>query len=123
MSIWVGKGVMMNSFNMCECPRFDRCSAPVCSLDPEWNLRVYHKGEPICFYLLEYVKPDAKVRFRGRIAILIYEAIEKSIDAISHRYAPLCRALERTKRTGSRMKMLEASNQGGTSRPSELLDA
>jgi len=94
---------MMTTLKMCDCLRFDRCSAPICPLDPDWKLRVYRKGEPICFYLLEFVKPDAKAQFQGSIGVRVYEAIQTSIDAMSHRYAPLCRALERAKRTGSRI--------------------
>ncbi len=93
----------MNTLKMYHCPRFDRCSAPICPVDPDWKLRVYRKGEPICFYLLEYVKPDAEAQFQGSIGVQIYAAIKKHLDAISHRYAPLSRALERAKRTGSRM--------------------
>jgi hypothetical protein len=93
----------MNATKMCDCPRFDKCSAPICPLDTDWKHRVYRKGEPVCFYLLEFVKPDAKAQFRGSIGVPIYEAIQTSIDAISHRYAPLCRALERAKQTGSRL--------------------
>ncbi len=94
---------MTNSMRMCDCPRFDGCSAPVCPLDPDWRLHIYRKGEPICFYLLEFVKPNAKAQFQGSIGVRIYKAIQTSIDAMSHRYASLCRALERAKRTGSRM--------------------
>ena len=86
-----------------DCPKFDTCSAPICPLDPDWRLRVYRKGEPICFYLLEYVKPDARAEFRGCIEVSIHQAIERSIESMSHRYAPLSRALERAKWTGSRM--------------------
>ncbi len=100
----------MNSIKMCDCPRFDKCSAPICPLDREWSLRVYRKGEPICFYLLEYVKPNAKDQFQGSIGVPIYEAIQTSIDAMSHRYAPLRRALERAKRTGSRLVPAPTAN-------------
>ncbi len=85
----------MNAKNMRECPRFDNCSSPICPFDGEWHKRAYRKGEPICFYLLEFVKPDAKAQFQGSIGVRIYEAIQTSIDAMSHRYAPLCRALAR----------------------------
>ncbi len=96
---------MMNPMKMSDCPRFDKCSAPICPLDAEWRLCLYRKGEPICFYLLEFVKPDAKAQFKGSIGVPIYEAIQTSIDTMSHRYAPLHRALERAKRTESRMTM------------------
>ena len=88
---------------MSDCPRFGKCSAPICPLDPDWRHRVYRKGEPVCLYLLEFGKPHAKAQFQGSIGVSIYEAIQTSIDAMSHRYAPLCRALERAKQTGSRL--------------------
>ena len=31
-----------------ECPSFQRCSAPLCPLDPQVELRVYRPGEPTC---------------------------------------------------------------------------
>ena len=96
----------MNRSNesMYHCPKFDHCSAPICPLAPDWPRRVHRKGEPICFYLLEYVKPDAKAQFQGSIEVQIYEEIQRSIEAISNRYAPLRTALERAKRNGSRIK-------------------
>lgn len=31
-----------------QCPKFDKCSAPICPLDKDKHLRVYYKGEPVC---------------------------------------------------------------------------
>ncbi len=88
---------------MTDCPKFDRCSAPICPLDADWAARVHLKGERICFYVLEYVKPGAKARFRGSTAREIYEAIQFLLPSILSRYAPLKRVLMRARRTGSRM--------------------
>jgi len=33
---------------MYECPRFSKCSAPICPLDPDWTERVYIEGEEKC---------------------------------------------------------------------------
>ena len=30
------------------CPRFRKCDAPLCPLDPKLNVRVYLLGEPTC---------------------------------------------------------------------------
>jgi hypothetical protein len=111
---------MMNALKMCDCPRFDRCSAPICPLDTDWKVRPYRKGEPICFYLLEYVKPNAKTQFQGSIEVRIYKAIQTSVEAMSHRYAPLCRALQRAKRTGSRLEIGVAPNHRSGCRTSVL---
>jgi len=42
-----------------DCPRFDRCAAPVCPLDPEHARSTHLPGEPVCFYLRATAKPDA----------------------------------------------------------------
>ena len=91
--------------NMRVCPKFDRCAAPICPLDRAYQTRIYRKGEPICFYLLEYGKPNAKARFRGSMATFIYQAIEKDIQNLLCRYTPLRKALERARHTASRLKI------------------
>ena len=89
---------------MTDCPKFDRCSAPVCPREPEWQDRIHLKGERICFYMLEYVKAGAVVRFKGSVAKGIYHAIAQVIQPLSARYGPIRRALERSKQSGSRIK-------------------
>lgn len=85
------------------CPKFDGCSAPICPLDANWPRRIHRKGEPVCFYLLEYVKPGSGARFKGCKAVFLYNAMESAIGRLCSRHAPLHRAVERAKRTGSRM--------------------
>lgn len=87
------------------CPKFDGCSAPICPLDPDWSRRVHRKGEPVCFYLLESVKPGARARFERSMVIALYHAMEQTIDALCTRHAPIRKALARAKRTGARMSM------------------
>ena len=41
---------------MKECPRFDRCNAPICPLDPDVLDREHLKGEAVCYYLRLYAK-------------------------------------------------------------------
>jgi hypothetical protein len=39
----------MISYNeMKGCPKYYRCSAPICPLDPDFKKRVYVNGEPGC---------------------------------------------------------------------------
>ncbi len=101
---------MTTSMKMCDCPRFDKCAAPICPLDPDWRARVYRKGEPICFYLREFVKSSAKTQFQGCIAIQIFEVIQEHLEALCRRYAPLLRALERAKQTGSRTESRQTAH-------------
>jgi|SRR5262249_32055889 len=44
------------------CPRFDKCSAPLCPLDVDWRMRAHLPEDRICFYLSESVKPGASTR-------------------------------------------------------------
>lgn len=89
------------------CPKFDGCSAPICPLDPDWPHRIHRKGEPVCFYLLEYIKPGSRARFERSMAMLLYHAMERSVDALCARHAPLRKAVARAKRTGFRMPIAE----------------
>ena len=48
-----------------DCAKFARCSAPICPLDAAHLNSAHLEGERVCFYLLEYVKPNALGRFKG----------------------------------------------------------
>ncbi len=86
-----------------DCPKFRRCKAPVCPLDPHMLHGAHLKGEPVCFYLLEYVKPGAKLRFQGSTAKKLYQRIQIVHPKVIARYGPLRRALTRAAQTGPRM--------------------
>ena len=45
------------------CPRFDRCGASVCPLDPGYGLHLH--GETCCYYLLALDKADAPTVLAG----------------------------------------------------------
>ena len=47
-----------------KCPRFDRCSAPLCLDDPDWDRRVVRGADRICIWLTEAVKAGAAERFK-----------------------------------------------------------
>jgi hypothetical protein len=85
------------------CDKFPHCSANICPLDPEWEYRTYKKGEPVCYYMLEAVKPGAESRLRGTIEGITYQAIGIVIQPMKCRYGPLKNRLERAKQTNSRM--------------------
>ena len=84
-----------------QCPRFDRCSAPLCPLDSDWRRRTVTNRDPTCFYMLEAVKQGAEKRFEGRPDRGIYS---KAVEMLSDRESigASCRhALTRAARTGS----------------------
>jgi hypothetical protein len=47
------------------CPRFEKCAAPLCPLDPEWRRRKHLQGERVCYFLREAVKDGAAARFEA----------------------------------------------------------
>jgi len=85
------------------CPKYDHCNAPLCPLDSKWGERDYHKGEAVCFYMLEAQKPKARCRFTGTIEGEIYRAICIVVRDMKCAHGPLRKRLERAKRTKSRM--------------------
>lgn len=87
-----------------DCPKFGRCSAPICPLDPGHLNAAHLEGERVCFYLLEYVKPNSLGRFKGlHRGETLYRAMQNTCLGIMARYGGVRRALARAKTTGARL--------------------
>ncbi|MFB3084251.1 MAG: hypothetical protein ACE1Z4_12505 [Gammaproteobacteria bacterium] len=89
--------------SMSDCPKFRRCNAPICPLDPHWPLRKHRKGESICSYLLELLKPGGWARLRGCVPREIVEKVLATHLDIIARYGPIRRALMRAAKRPSRL--------------------
>jgi len=89
--------------NQSDCPKFSKCSAPVCPLDANMVEATHLNGEPVCFYLSEYAKPDNEANLRDAIRGSLYEVIEGAFPVAIDTYGPLRRRLERASRTPSRL--------------------
>jgi len=85
------------------CPRWERCSVPLCPLDPDVFKRPMRDDEPVCYYLTEAVKIDAEAIFRRRGRAELFTAVSKLIPSLSARWGRIRRALERARTKGSRM--------------------
>ena len=48
-----------------DCPRFDRCNAALCPLDTGWRNRMHARGDSVCLYALESMKPTAAEALPG----------------------------------------------------------
>lgn len=84
-----------------DCPKYISCSAPVCPLG---KIKGTHlKGEPICKYLVEYVKPVGKARLRGYVAGNLVDTLGKVLPEIIASHGDIKRRLERASRSGSKM--------------------
>ena len=78
-----------------DCPRFERCSAPICPIDPEWQKRVHIKDDPVCFYLREHSKHGHKGRNTGGVPEELLKEVERVYSEVIARYAPLKSALKK----------------------------
>jgi len=86
---------------MRDCPKFISCSAPVCPLG---DITVSHlRGEPICKYLMEQVKPGGKARLRGCLAGEMVDTIGKALPQIQNSHGDIKKRLQRASETGSKM--------------------
>ncbi len=93
----------MKSLTQSQCPKFQKCYAPICPIDPIWQKRKHMNGDRICFYLLEAQKPNAKAVFEGRGLSYLYEAMALHAQAIADTFTPIKNAFKKAKVTSSRM--------------------
>ena len=80
---------------MKECPRFDRCNAPICPLDPDVLNRVHAKGEAVCHYLRLYVKNALWGLKTGSLPANLPIRVAEVYPRLVARYGPLKKALLR----------------------------
>jgi len=85
------------------CPKFGRCSANVCPLDPDWHLRTHGPGEPICSLALECVKTGSDERLQGVVPADVLEEVRRHLPGLASRTYVIRRALERAATSGSRL--------------------
>ena len=89
-----------------KCPRFNKCSTPICPLWKPIHQQIMLKGEGVCFFLLEYQKVDSIENFRGADRMALYEPMAKATEEIFTRpdtRSFLINALKRASKTRSRM--------------------
>lgn len=94
---------MANVIAPSACPKWHKCNAPLCPLDPDVLKRVMLNDEPVCYYLTEAVKVDAEAIFRGRGREELFAVVSTLIQPMSFRWGRIRRHLERAKTRGSRM--------------------
>lgn len=96
------------------CPRFDRCNAPICPLDPSWEKARYLSGEPVCRWMLELAKEGGTAEISrtlvGEIAAVVREVSPRIINATP----ALARRIERAALSPSRRRVArERLNHAG----------
>ena len=85
------------------CPRWDRCSANICPLDPHWRDRVHLDGERVCAYLTELAKPGGLALLRGVLQWEQVEAISAAAPGVMQRWGRIRRTCEVASRSGSKI--------------------
>jgi len=87
---------------MSRCPRFNRCSAPLCPLDPNREDRSHLRGEPVCGYLREIVKPDGASLVQQSVPEL-FELIAAAATELTVPGSPIYWALRAAARQNSQL--------------------
>jgi hypothetical protein len=120
----VGTGQGSNGFNDTptlasapeppDCPRYQRCGAPVCPLDPDWRHRKHLDGESVCGLLLELAKDGGEATLRTCLPEEVAVVAITLAPAIRAAHGPVRRACEKAARSGSRLRNFAAQRAGWT---------
>ena len=86
------------------CPRWDRCSAPICPMDENWRQRKHIANDPICFYLRERCKPNGQAIIGQVLQMRARDTIEENYLAIMEAHGDIRRACKRSSANGSRIE-------------------
>ena len=76
-----------------KCPKYPRCSAPLCPLDPDMDKRFYIKGDPICSLPVEELIVILNRRFKKQYREFAKICLEKEA-----RFRPLKAVQEKKKK-------------------------
>lgn len=97
-----------SQLNPKHCPKYLHCSAPLCPLDRDLEQRSYLDGEPICFYVREYVKADGpeSTNIEHGIFTRIADSMVKMLTVGGADYR---KKLQRASKQQSKRKILQAN--------------
>ena len=90
-----------------QCPRYFKCSAPLCPLDLHWSRAKMLRDEHLCFYLAEASKAGAYERFRDRYDFDIYMVAQESLPGMRKAFKELDREIKRASPRPSVIPMVQ----------------
>ena len=90
-----------------KCPRFNKCEANLCPIDPDWRKRTMLKNERVCHYLTEVTKPGAFDRYIQRRDADLYLKASEEIAAMREAFPVLDKRLEKSSRLRSRIPTVQ----------------
>lgn len=85
-----------------ECSKFQKCSAALCPLDPDWQSRTMIREDTVCSYMSEAVKNGAETRFKGVTDEAIYLQARDVLPQMMSSSNTLKKRLQRAALTRSR---------------------
>lgn len=85
------------------CPKWEKCSAPLCPLDPDLFKRWMLPNESVCHYLAEAVKDGAEAVFAMRGREHLFTVVSALIEPMSARWGIVRSRLAKARKQGSRM--------------------
>ena len=94
------------------CPRYESCNAPVCPLDARWQFRHYGRGEAVCGFVLEAVKPGGAEVVRRQLPPELATAILEAAPEMGRRFPAISHRLDRARSQGSRIRSAWAARKG-----------
>ena len=86
-----------------ECPRYDRCDAPICPLDPSCLHAQHLPGEPVCLWLRELSKSGGEATLRRVLRREVAATVVRVAPAIIATHGCIRSALQRASRQGSKL--------------------
>ena len=92
---------------MFKCPRFNKCEAPLCPLDPDWRARQMIKDERVCHYLSEVSKPNAASRYLSRPDAEFYVRAADEMEEMRKAFPILDKRLRTSSQQNSRIPMVQ----------------
>src|SRR5690349_17611138 len=82
-----------------DCPQWNTCSAGYCPFGGGGHI----KGDPICYYLREFFKKNAKANFTNAGVGYIYEELEPLAPGIIASSRLIRKEVEKASKTNSRL--------------------
>jgi hypothetical protein len=83
-----------------DCPKWHSCSAGFCPLD---RAGVHIKDDPVCLYLREFYKENAKANFANAGVSQIYEKLETIAPEVIAESRLLRKEIQKSSKTNSRL--------------------
>lgn len=106
----VTSGAGKTPLSLTGCPRYARCSAPICPLDPKWrDTTLKNIKDGVCFLQQESVKPGAQTTFANAGLTEVLTQIMRVNPAIVRKFKSIWVVLEKAKNTPSKMTFVRGN--------------